>query len=266
MSPSAHRARKRFGQHFLTDEGIIEGILRILAPSPADKIIEIGPGLGALTLPLLERGMTLTLIELDRDLVERWRRHPAQDRLTLLPQDVLTVDFTPFGNAWRLLGNLPYNISTPLLFHLVPHAASMKDALFMLQKEVVDRLVASPDTSDYGRLSVMLQYHFHMEALLEVPPQAFTPPPKVDSAIVRLIPKLPHERPECDPVALSRVVAQAFSQRRKMLRSTLKGTLPAEAWERLGIDPCRRAETLSLEEFCQLSKVFTDPRGFPENS
>ncbi|NDU84998.1 MAG: 16S rRNA (adenine(1518)-N(6)/adenine(1519)-N(6))-dimethyltransferase RsmA [Ferrovum sp.] len=266
MSTSTHQPRKRFGQHFLNDHGIIQSILSACHPLKHQTLIEIGPGLGALTQPLLDRGLSLTLIELDRDLVAHWQRHPAADRLTLIAADVLTVDFSQFGNSWRLLGNLPYNISTPLLFHLATTATHMTDAHFMLQKEVVDRLVAAPGTKDYGRLSVMLQYHFHLEALFDVPPEAFSPPPKVNSAVIRLIPKTPGEQPSCDPQRLSQVVAQAFSQRRKMLRSTLKGWLTDKDWESLGIDPQRRAETLSLAEFARLSARITAPQVVPENS
>lgn len=254
MNTPVHRARKRFGQHFLNDQAVIEQIIRLIHPSATDRLIEIGPGLGALTLPLLARGLSLTLIELDRDLVRRWQEHPAQQSLNLIAQDVLTVDFTQFGKNLRLIGNLPYNISTPLLFHLAQVAMHLRDAHFMLQKEVVERMVASPGNHDYGRLSVMLQYHFHMESLMDVEADAFSPPPKVRSAIVRLIPKSPAERPSVNPERLSAIVTTAFAQRRKMLRSSLKGVVSESTLAEAGIDPCRRAETLSLMEFCHLSR------------
>lgn len=253
MSSTPHRARKRFGQHFLTDEQVIHAIIGTLHPKDTDTLIEIGPGLGALTLPLLERGLALTLIELDRDLVMRWQRYPAQSQLTILSQDVLSVDFTQFGHQWRVIGNLPYNISTPLLFHLSQYAEHLRDAHFMLQKEVVDRLVALPGTSAYGRLSVMMQYHFHMEALITVEPEAFSPPPKVRSGVIQLIPKHQQERPLANLPQLTRLLAKAFAQRRKMLRSSLKDWVSDDALNAMGIDPTRRAETLSLEEFCHLS-------------
>lgn len=254
MNTTGHRARKRFGQHFLNDQSVIEQIIRLIHPSAADHLIEIGPGLGALTFPLLARGLSLTLIELDRDLARRWQEHPAQQQLHLIAQDVLTVDFTQFGKNLRLIGNLPYNISTPLLFHLAQVAMHLRDAHFMLQKEVVERMVALPGNHDYGRLSVMLQYHFHMESLMDVEADAFSPPPKVRSAIVRLIPKSPHDRPSVNLERLSAIVTTAFAQRRKMLRSSLKGMVSESTLTEAGIDPCRRAETLSLDEFCQLSR------------
>jgi 16S rRNA (adenine1518-N6/adenine1519-N6)-dimethyltransferase len=251
----AHQPRKRFGQHFLTDAGIINGILAAIDPRAGEALVEIGPGLGALTLPLLSRVDHLTVIELDRDLVAHWRSHPKAAQLTIHEGDALAFDFGALGADLRLVGNLPYNISTPLLFHLATFAAHIRDAHFMLQKEVVARMVAEPATADYGRLSVMLQYRFHMDALLEVPPEAFDPPPKVDSSVVRLIPKTPSERLAQDEARLEQVVAQAFSQRRKMLRSTLKGMIPESTLVKLGIDPTRRAETLTLEEFVGLANA-----------
>ena len=251
----AHQPRKRFGQHFLTDAGVINGILAAIDPRPGETLVEIGPGLGALTLPLLGRVDHLTVIELDRDLVAHWRGHPQAAHLTIHEGDALAFDFGALGHTLRLVGNLPYNISTPLLFHLATFAEHIRDALFMLQKEVVDRMVAEPATADYGRLSVMLQYRFHMDALLEVPPEAFSPPPKVDSSVVRLIPKTATERHALDEARLERVVAQAFSQRRKMLRSTLKGVIPETTLIKLGIDPTRRAETLTLDEFVGLANA-----------
>ncbi|MDE2260213.1 MAG: 16S rRNA (adenine(1518)-N(6)/adenine(1519)-N(6))-dimethyltransferase RsmA [Betaproteobacteria bacterium] len=255
----AHIPRKRFGQHFLTDAGIVDSIVAAINPRPADILVEIGPGLGALTLPLLARLNHLTVIELDRDLVAHWQQHAQATRLTIHEGDALAFDFSRLGHALRIVGNLPYNISTPLLFHLATFASHIRDAHFMLQKEVVARMVAEPATADYGRLSVMLQYRFHMDALLEVPPEAFSPPPKVDSSVVRLIPKSPTERHAKNEGRLEQVVMQAFSQRRKMLRSTLKGLIPETTLIKLDIDPTRRAETLTLDEFVGIANVGSDP-------
>ncbi|MBU6504639.1 MAG: 16S rRNA (adenine(1518)-N(6)/adenine(1519)-N(6))-dimethyltransferase RsmA [Betaproteobacteria bacterium] len=249
----AHIPRKRFGQHFLSHPNIIHHLVRAIDPRPDDRLVEIGPGLGALTEPLLEHTRHLTVIELDRDLVAHWRAHPQAGQLTVVEGDALAFDFSTLGQNLRLVGNLPYNISTPLLFHLATFSPQLKDAHFMLQKEVVDRMVAEPATRDYGRLSVMLQYLFHMDALMDVPPEAFTPPPKVMSSVVRLIPKAPAERHARDESRFAFLVSQAFSQRRKMLRSTLKGHVPEAVFARLGIDTARRAETLTLDEFVGLS-------------
>lgn len=248
-----HIPRKRFGQNFLRDEMVIQQIVAAIAPKPQDRIVEIGPGQGALTWPLLEYVPELDVVELDRDLIERLERHPLGSRLKIHAGDALDFDFGSLGTSLRIVGNLPYNISTPLLFHLAEFSAVMRDAHFMLQKEVVDRLAAAPATSDYGRLSVMVQYRFHVEALFIVPPEAFYPAPKVQSAAVRLIPKPALERQARDETRLESLVAKAFSQRRKMLRSTLKGEIPEQAWMDLQIDPERRAETLSLEEFVALA-------------
>ena len=253
MMSAGHRARKRFGQHFLVDDSVIHRIIRAVHPVATDRLIEIGPGLGALTLPLLSRGMSLTLIELDRDLVLRWQAYPAHPPLTVIAQDVLTVDFSQFGQSLRLIGNLPYNISTPFLFHLAADAQRYRDAHFMLQKEVVERMVATPGSRDYGRLSVMLQYHFDMESLMDVEADAFDPPPKVRSAVVRLIPRMVTARPDANFEHLSTLVTTAFAQRRKMLRVSLKNMVSEDDLKQAGIDPTRRAETVSLEEFCRLS-------------
>jgi 16S rRNA (adenine1518-N6/adenine1519-N6)-dimethyltransferase len=250
-----HIPRKRFGQHFLTDEAIIARIIAAIDPQPDDNLVEIGPGLGALTLPLLGRLPRLTVIELDRDIVARLRREHDPARLVIHEGDALTFNYATLGDDIRLVGNLPYNISTPLLFHLATFADRIRDAHFMLQKEVVERMVAHPATADYGRLSVMLQYRFHMDALLEVPPESFAPPPKVDSAVVRMIPKAPSERHARDEAMLEKVVAQAFSQRRKMLRSTLKGLVPETVFLKQDIDPTRRAETLTLDEFVGIANA-----------
>ncbi len=266
----ALQARKRFGQHFLQDQGVIQDILHAIQPRPGEQLVEIGPGLGALTVPLLARVPQLTVIELDRDLVAHWQRHPLAPRLTVHAADALGFDYACLGERLRLVGNLPYNISTPLLFHLAGFAAHIVDAHFMLQKEVVQRMVATAGDPAYGRLSVLLQLRFQMVLLLEVPPEAFKPAPKVDSAVVRLVPRSLAERralfalsaqdtgPDSLPVceqALERVVTQAFSQRRKMLRSTLKGLLGEALLRHLDIDPTRRAETLTLTEFVALAQA-----------
>ena len=255
-----HRARKRFGQHFLHDRNVIGRIVTALAPQPEDRIVEIGPGTGALTCDLLTRLAHLDAVELDRDLVAHLRSGFPADRLTLHSADALKFDFCRLaseGEKLRLVGNLPYNISTPLLFHLLDQAPCIRDMLFMLQKEVVTRLGAVPGGKDYGRLSVMIQYRCAVEKLFDVPPGAFTPPPQVDSAVVRLV---PHATP---PVAVNdadrfaRLVQAAFASRRKVLRNTLKNFLRAEDMLALGIDPTRRAETLSLAEFAALSNAVT---------
>lgn len=251
-----HRARKRFGQHFLHDRGIIQRILAALDPQPGDTIVEIGPGLGALTRPLLGRCSPLHVVELDRDLAARLRTEFPPERLVVHEADALKFDFRTLataGQRLRVVGNLPYNISTPLLFHLLDQGECISDMLFMLQKEVVERMAANPGSQDYGRLSVMIQWRLRVEKLFDVRPGAFTPPPKVDSAVVRLT---PHTVP---PVTIdnaevfARVVRAAFGQRRKTLRNTLKGLLSAEAMQALDIDPIRRAETLSLAEFARLA-------------
>jgi 16S rRNA (adenine1518-N6/adenine1519-N6)-dimethyltransferase len=216
-----HIPRKRFGQHFLTDRGIIAGIVQAIAPKAGQAMVEIGPGLAALTQPLVERLGQLTVIELDRDLAQQLRAHP---QLTVVESDVLKVDFRALAssmssNKIRVVGNLPYNISTPILFHLLDAVDVIEDQHFMLQKEVIDRMVASPATSDYGRLSVMLQWRYAMENVLFVPPQSFDPPPRVDSAVVRMV---PHAEPVAlDVKLLSELVQVAFSQRRKLLRHSL---------------------------------------------
>ncbi|MEW6646472.1 MAG: 16S rRNA (adenine(1518)-N(6)/adenine(1519)-N(6))-dimethyltransferase RsmA [Pseudomonadota bacterium] len=251
-----HRARKRFGQNFLHDRHVIDRIVRAIHPKAGERLVEIGPGLGALTLPLLQAAGRLEVVELDRDLIPKLEQQCAgQGELVIHSADALKFDFCALarGGKLRLAGNLPYNISTPLIFHLLEQAHCIDDMHFMLQKEVVERLAAKPDTSDYGRLSVMVQYRCKVEQLFIVPPGAFTPAPKVDSAIVRLEPYA--EPPvDVDAGALERLVAQAFSQRRKTLRNTLKGLLDAAAIEAAGIDPQRRAETLSLEEFAALAR------------
>ena len=248
-----HQARKRFGQHFLVDEGITESIVRAVAPQRIDNVVEIGPGLSALTKPLLEKLDLLKVIEIDRDLASRLRKKHPEEHLHITEADVLTVDFSVFGPDLRVVGNLPYNISSPLLFHLIPFADQIRDQHFMLQREVIDRMVAQPGDSDYGRLSVMLQSRYYMEKLFDVPPEAFDPPPRVVSAVVRMIP-LPADRPRANSEsALSLTVAKAFGQRRKMLRRGLGDWAALVPWEELGIEGSSRAEELSVAQFIALA-------------
>ena len=251
-----HVARKRFGQHFLSDGGIIEAIVREIAPRPGDVMVEIGPGLAALTQPLVERVGQLTVVELDRDLAARLRGH---GQLKVIESDVLKVDFGALaqelapgqGAALRVVGNLPYNISTPILFHLLGFAAVIADQHFMLQKEVIDRMVAPPASSDYGRLSVMLQWRYAMENVLFVPPESFDPPPRVDSAVVRMV---PYAQPAIlDEGLLSELVQVAFSQRRKLLRHTLGKWLEAKGFGG-SFDTQRRAEEVPVPEYVALAQ------------
>jgi 16S rRNA (adenine1518-N6/adenine1519-N6)-dimethyltransferase len=244
-----HIPRKRFGQHFLSDGGIIDAIVNAIHPQAGQAMVEIGPGLAALTQPLVERLGHLTVIELDRDLAMRLRLHKL---LTVLESDVLRVDFTALaaGQKLRVVGNLPYNISTPILFHLLTHVSAIEDQHFMLQKEVVDRMVASPATSDYGRLSVMLQWRYEMENVLFVPPESFHPPPRVDSAIVRMVPR--DEPANIDVKLLEKMVQVAFSQRRKLLRHTLGAWLIERNFEG-PFDVQRRAEEVPVVEYIQLA-------------
>ena len=249
-----HIARKRFGQHFLTDGGIIDAIVRLIDPRPGQAMIEIGPGLAALTQPLVERLGHLTVIELDRDLATRLRAHP---QLTVIQSDVLKVDFSsverPSGAMkWRVVGNLPYNISTPILFHLLQHVGSIEDQHFMLQKEVIDRMVAAPSTAEYGRLSVMLQWRYAMEDVLFVPPDSFDPPPRVDSAVVRMEPLA--QPPSLDPARLGEIVQVAFSQRRKLLRHTLGRWLEDHGFGG-HFDVQRRAEEVPVAEYVALAQA-----------
>ena len=241
-----HTPRKRFGQNFLVDDGVIHAIVAAIRPQAEETVVEIGPGLGALTRPLLEHLPHLHVVELDRDIVARLQKAWPSERLTIHSGDALKFDFGSLGSELRIVGNLPYNISTPLLFHLMEFTAHIRDMTFMLQKEVVERMVAGPSTADYGRLTVMLQRRFHLEWLLDVPPTAFDPPPKVDSAVVRLIPKRPDEIVPLDETLFARVVAAAFSQRRKTLKNTLASLVQAEDFTALGIDPGLRAEALPL--------------------
>lgn len=252
-----HIPRKRFGQHFLSDRGIIDDIVNAINPQPGQPVVEIGPGLAALTQPLVERLGRMTVIELDRDLALRLRLH---GHLDVIESDVLRVDFAHIAETLgvpkiRVVGNLPYNISTPILFHLLPFVDVIIDQHFMLQKEVIDRMVASPATSDYGRLSVMLQWRYAMENVLFVPPESFNPPPRVNSAVVRMVP-----RP--DPVALQPKVLEtlvqvAFSQRRKLLRNTLGRWLDEKGFPGT-FDVQRRAEEVPVAEYVALAAALSE--------
>ncbi|MCH9755913.1 MAG: 16S rRNA (adenine(1518)-N(6)/adenine(1519)-N(6))-dimethyltransferase RsmA [Gammaproteobacteria bacterium] len=252
-----HRPRKRFGQNFLEDFHVIQNIIKAIHPKPDDNLLEIGPGLGALTRPLLTHVNTLTAIEIDTDLHAHLATlSESTHTLNLICEDALTVDFKQFGKNIRVVGNLPYNISTPLLFHLLDYAPSIQDMHFMLQKEVVNRLSASPGTKAYGRLSVMTQAQCTVESLFLVPPTAFNPAPKVDSAIVRLTP-LTIQLPKALLNTLESLVLQAFSMRRKTLSNTLKNLLTQKQLIQHDIDPKRRPETLSVEEYIKLAKYLT---------
>ena len=247
-----HIARKRFGQHFLSDTGIIDAIVRAIAPEPGQHMVEIGPGQAALTQPLVERLGHLTVIELDRDLARTLRNHP---HLHVIEADVLRVNFSDINCApLRVVGNLPYNISTPILFHLLDFVDIVQDQHFMLQKEVVDRMVAAPDTSDFSRLSVMLQWRYAMENILYVPPESFDPPPRVDSAIVRMLP-IPAPA-SMDVSVLSEMVQVAFSQRRKLLRHSLGRWLENQAYQG-SFDLQRRAQEVTVPEYVQLAQALT---------
>lgn len=253
---SQHVARKRFGQNFLIDQQVIADIVNAVAPKRDDCVVEIGPGLGALTDPLLKKLDHLHVVEIDRDIVARLRQRYAPEKLTIHSGDALSFDFAAVAGAGRTLhvvGNLPYNISTPLLFHLAGFSEQVFDMHFMLQKEVVERMVAESGTTDYGRLSVMLQYRFYMDWLLDVPPECFDPAPKVDSAVVRLIPRPAVELTARDEAKFAAVVAAAFAQRRKMLRNNLKGLLDEAGFAALGIAPTSRAEDLPVETYVRIA-------------
>jgi len=252
-----HVARKRFGQHFLVDRHYIERIVAALDPRPDDNLVEIGPGLGALTGPLLERVQRLSVIEIDRDLAARMAAEHPSERLTLYNADALDFDFGSLGANLRVVGNLPYNISSPLLFHLAQYEATLFDLTLMLQREVVERMAAAPATPAYGRLSVMLQVRFRVERLFTVPAGAFRPAPKVESAVVRLTP-LRDARPSLvDEALFARIVTAAFGQRRKTLRNALKTLADEGDLERVGIAPGARGETLSVVDFVRLANALT---------
>ena len=253
-----HSPRKRFGQNFLQNPHIIDEILRAINPQASDNMLEIGPGLGALTIPLLRRLNHLIAVEIDTDLQEYLAQLPvAQGKLQLISADALTVDYSQFGSKLRVIGNLPYNISTPILIRLLQFAPFIEDMYFMLQKEVVDRMAAGPGSKAYGRLSVMLQYHCEVDHLFNVPPEAFDPQPKVDSAVVRLIPfrTSPFESVAVDQ--LERLVASAFAMRRKTLTNNLKGIISLAELTALGIDGGKRPEQISVSEYVQLAKFIS---------
>jgi 16S rRNA (adenine1518-N6/adenine1519-N6)-dimethyltransferase len=259
MSQYQQHAKKRFGQHFLHDRNVIDKMLRAINLQTTDRVVEIGPGPGALTFPLLEILPRLDVVEIDRDVIAWWQEQPqAQGKLHIHAQDALKLDIPGLrgeGDRLRIIGNLPYNISTPLIFHFLRHRVHIRDMLFMLQKEVVDRITAEPDSSDYSRLSVMVQYYCDTHYLLKIGPGAFSPPPKVDSAVVYLQPWTTPPHVANDPEHFANLVAQAFSQRRKTLRNTLKGMVTAEQMESVGIDPQRRAETLTVADFVNLANL-----------
>ncbi len=248
-----HRARKRFGQNFLSDPNIIRRIIDAIRPQPGETMVEIGPGLGAMTAPLLERIDHLHVVEIDRDLIARLRERYSPERLSIHEGDALKFDFGTLGDPLRIVGNLPYNISTPILFHLAAFAEQVQDMTFMLQKEVVMRMVAEPGTEDYGRLSVMLQYRFRMGRMFDVPPGAFRPAPKVMSSIVRLVPLPAEELTARDEALLGAIVTAAFGQRRKTLRNTLREFLDEAGFAALGLDPGLRGERLSVAEFVAIA-------------
>lgn len=259
-----HHARKRFGQNFLSDPSIIHRIIQSINPKPGQRLIEIGPGLGALTCPILKLVNEMDVIELDRDIVPKLQLNCGLDavqnkQLRIHNIDVLQFNFSDLNYAepLRIIGNLPYNISTPIIFHLVEYSPLIQDMYFMLQKEVVLRLAAKPDTSNYSRLSVMAQYHFQVNALFLVPPESFEPIPKVESAIVRLIPHKEKTIKVDDDKAFAKLVTQAFSQRRKTLRNVLKDICTVQQLESIGIDPTRRAQSLSLQQFADIYKVIS---------
>lgn len=262
-----HRARKRFGQNFLQDTGVIGGIVDAVQPRAGERLVEIGPGQGALTQPLLDAVGELDVIELDRDLIPGLRvqffNYPG---LVIHEGDALKIDFAELkgdGAPLRVVGNLPYNIATPLIIHLLGEGSAVADMHFMLQKEVVERLSAEPGGKDWGRLSVMAQYYCRVEQLFSVPPEAFVPRPAVDSAIIRLAPHAELPCPADDPTLLFDLVKQAFGQRRKTLRNNLKGRVSAETLETLDIDPSRRPQTVRVDEFVRLANHLA---GAPEET
>lgn len=254
------RPKKHLGQHFLVDHAVIERMLHAVRPAPGQKLVEIGPGEGVLTEPLLQAAGELTAIELDRDLHQPLlARCSGRGNLHLIQADVLDIDLSRLAadsatGKLRLVGNLPYYLSSPILFHCLDHLDALSDMHFMLQREVVERMVAAPGSKIYGRLSVMLQLACHAEMLFTVPPEAFRPPPKVDSAVVRLLPLAARDRPDVDPTVLSRVVRAAFGQRRKTLANALRGVLDVAAIAATGVDPKARAETLAPTRFVALAQ------------
>ncbi|MDZ7653706.1 MAG: 16S rRNA (adenine(1518)-N(6)/adenine(1519)-N(6))-dimethyltransferase RsmA [Burkholderiaceae bacterium] len=254
-----HRARKRFSQNFLHDAHYIERIVAAVNPQPGDRVLEIGPGLAAITAPLIARAQHVTCVEIDRDLAARLRARFTSEQLTLIEADALTLDWRALAETepqpLRIVGNLPYHISTPILFALLPIADRVRDQHFMLQKEVVDRMAAEPGSGDYGRLSVMLQWRYVVTRLFIVPAGAFSPPPQVQSAIVRLVPRPVAELPSVDPRRFAQVVAAAFGQRRKTLRNALSALLDEAQIRAAGVDPGARAETLPVASFVALAGI-----------
>jgi 16S rRNA (adenine1518-N6/adenine1519-N6)-dimethyltransferase len=253
-----HIAKKRFGQNFLTDQGVIYSLVEAISPKADDLLVEIGPGLGALTQPLLKKLNHLHVVEIDRDIIAWMESFYPKDKLTIHNADALKFNFAELANLSpdnkiRVTGNLPYNISTPILFHLLDNVGSIIDMHFMLQKEVVERMVADPSTSEYGRLSVMLQYRLKMEYLITVPPEAFDPAPKVESAFVRCVPHKVLPYPAKNEALFSKIVTAAFGQRRKTLRNTLKAYLDDAGFTAVGIDSGLRAENLSVEQFVSIA-------------
>jgi 16S rRNA (adenine1518-N6/adenine1519-N6)-dimethyltransferase len=244
-----HRARRRFSQNFLVDRNVIDRIVRAIDPKPGEHLLEIGPGFGALTAPLLERALTLQAVEIDRDAVRALQERFPADRLHVHCGDALKLDFASFGTGLRIVGNLPYHVSTLLLFRIDTASRFIRDCHFMLQKEVVDRMAAAPDTHDYGRLSVMLQYRWRIEPLFEVGPGSFRPQPKVRSAVVRMLPSAEPPHRAKDEAMFARVVTAAFGKRRKTLRNALREYLSEADLAGIGIDPQLRAETLGVEQF-----------------
>ena len=257
----SHKPRRRFGQNFLVDAACVQRIVEAISPHRFDRVIEIGPGLGALTAPLLERLHSLHVVEIDRDIVARLSARFPGERLIVHQGDALDFDFGTMGSGLRLIGNLPYNISTPMLFHTARFAACIRDCHFMLQEEVVDRMSAKPGGKSFGRLSVMLQYRFRVEKLFDVPPRAFHPVPRVNSALARLTPHAVLPAPAQDEPLLAQVVSKAFSQRRKTLRNALADYATAQELAALGLDPRLRPENLSLEEFVRVANAVAGRAG-----
>ena len=258
-----HLARKRFGQHFLNDQTIIDSIARAIHPRPTEAMVEIGPGLGALTIPVAAGLESMIVIELDRDLAEHLAHHPQlKKKLPIYQQDAMRVNFAELaaqeGQPLRVFGNLPYNISTPLLFHLFSYVHAIRDMHFMLQAEVVNRMVAGPGSKAYGRLTVMAQYYCKIIPVLEVPPAAFIPAPKVDSAVVRLIPHAQIPHPVADLRMLRRITTVAFNQRRKTVRNSLSEFFSHEQLTALGVEPGLRAENISVAQYCQLANWLSE--------
>lgn len=248
-----HHAKKRFGQNFLRDAHFVRACIEAIRPQAGDTLVEIGPGLGALTRPLLAQLPHIHVVEIDRDLIAKLHAEFPPAQMTIHEGDALKFDFSKIGDKLRIVGNLPYNISTPLLFHLADFAERIRDMHFMLQKEVVERMVAAPSSSDYGRLSVMLQYRFDMEHLFDVPGEAFHPVPKVTSSFVRMQPRYPVPNPARDPAMFAKIVSAAFSTRRKTLRNALKAHLTDHDFAALGIDPTLRAENLGVADYVRIA-------------